>query len=80
MIIFKKEFPVQMDALSTWWNRSDKKEIFIQILVFFLFFGFSYEISGQLMGLPMGVAGIYILYDCVKRKSLEGHAGSVCRI
>ena len=61
-----------MDALSTWWNRSDKKEIFIQILVFFLFFGFSYEISGQMMGLPMGVAGIYILYDCIKRKSLEG--------
>ena len=61
-----------MDALSTWWNRSDKKEILIQILVFFLFFGFSYEISGQLMGLPMGVAGIYILYDCIKRKSLEG--------
>ena len=61
-----------MDALSTWWNHSDKKEKFIQILVFFLFYGFSYEISGQLMGLPMGVAGIYILYDCIKRKSLEG--------
>ena len=61
-----------MDFVSTWWNQTEKKEKFIQILVFFLFYGFSYEISGQLMGLPMGVAGIYILYDCIKRKSLEG--------
>ena len=61
-----------MDFVSTWWNQTEKKEKFIQILAFFLFYGFSYEISGQLMGLPMGVAGIYIIYDCIKRRSLEG--------
>ena len=56
----------------SWWNHTDRKEKFIQILVFFLIFGASLDLNGSLFGAPMGLAGFYILYDCIKRKSLAG--------
>lgn len=56
----------------SWWDHTDRKEKFIQILIFFLIFGASLDLNGSLFGAPMGLAGLYILYDCVKRKSLAG--------
>lgn len=61
-----------MDMLLSWWKHSDKKEKFIQILIFFLIFGCSLDIKGSLVGGPMALAGLYIIYDCFKRKSLAG--------
>lgn len=56
----------------SWWNHTDRKEKFIQILSFFLIFGASLDMNGSLFGAPMGLAGCFILYDCIKRKSLAG--------
>ena len=56
----------------SWWNQTERKEKFIQILTFFLFFGASLDLKGVLFGTPMTLAGLYIIYDCMKRKSLEG--------
>ena len=56
----------------SWWNHTDRKEKFIQILIFFLVFSASLDLKGSLFGVPMGLAGLYILYDCIKRKSLAG--------
>ena len=56
----------------SWWNHTDRKVKFIQILVFFLIFDGSLTQSSLLFGTPMSLAGLYILYDCVKRKSLAG--------
>ena len=56
----------------SWWNQTERKEKFIQILTFFLFFGASLDLKGVLFGTPMTLAGLYIIYDCIKRKSLAG--------
>lgn len=56
----------------SWWNHTERKEKFIQILVFFLIFGASLDLKGPLFGTPMSLAGLYIIYDCIKRRSLAG--------
>ena len=56
----------------SWWNHTERKEKFIQVLIFFLIFGASLDMNGSLFGAPMGLAGCFILYDCIKRKSLAG--------
>ena len=61
-----------MDMFSSWWNYTERKEKFIQILVFFLIFGASLDLKGWLFGTPMTLASLLIIYDCIKRKSLAG--------
>jgi len=56
----------------SWWNHTETKDKFLQILMFFLIFGASLDLRGSLFGVPMGLSGLYILYDCIKRKSLVG--------
>ena len=59
-----------MGFVSNWWNQTGKKEKFIQILVFFLILGASLDLKGWLFGTPMTLAFLFMIYDCVKRKSL----------
>ncbi len=54
----------------SWWNQTETKEKFIQILVFFLILGASLDLKGWLFGTPMTLAFLFMIYDCVKRKSL----------
>ena len=54
----------------SWRNQTETKEKFIQILVFFLILGASLDLKGWLFGTPMTLAFLFMIYDCVKRKSL----------
>lgn len=54
----------------SWWNQTERKEKFIQILVFFLFFGISLDLKNWLFGIPLILTGFLMINDCIKRKSL----------
>ena len=63
-----------MDLLSDWWKQTEPKQKMAQIIVFFMVFGFSTMITGASHGIPMGMAILYILYDCIQKRSLSGFA------
>ena len=63
-----------MDLLSDWWKQTEPKQKMAQIIVFFMVFGFSTMITGASHGIPMGLGIIYILYDCIQKRSLSGFA------
>ena len=63
-----------MQVLSDWWNQTEPKQKMAQVIVFFMVFGFSTMISGTSHGIPMGMGIIYILYDCIQKRSLSGFA------
>ena len=61
-----------MFSISSWWNHTPKQEKFVQFVVFLFVFGYSTDISGAMLGWPMGLAWLYIVYDCIKKRSLAG--------
>ena len=63
-----------MHFISDWWNQTAPKEKMAQIIVFFMVFGFSTMITGTSHGIPMGMGIIYIIYDCIQKRSLSGFA------
>ena len=63
-----------MDLLADWWKQTEPKQKMAQIIVFFMVFGFSTMITGTSHGIPMGMGIIYIIYDCVQKRSLSGFA------
>lgn len=63
-----------MNLLSDWWKQTEPKQKIAQIIVFFMVFGFSTMITGTSHGIPMGMGIIYILYDCIQKRSLSGFA------
>ena len=63
-----------MHLLSDWWKQTEPKQKMAEIIVFLMIFGFSTMISGSSHGVPMGMAIIYIIYDCVQKRSLSGFA------
>lgn len=63
-----------MHVLADWWKQTDPKQKMAQIIVFFMVFGFSTMISGTVHGIPMGMGILYILYDCIQKRSLSGIA------
>ena len=63
-----------MNLLSDWWKQTEPKQKIAQVIVLLMVFGFSTMISGSSHGIPMGMAIIYILYDCIQKRSLSGFA------
>ncbi len=63
-----------MHFISDWWKQTEPKQKMAQIIVFFMVFGFSTMISGTSHGIPMGIGIIYIIYDCIQKRSLSGFA------
>ena len=63
-----------MHVLSDWWNQTEPKQKMAQVIVFFMVFGFSTMISGTSHGIPMGMGILYIIYDCIQKRSLSGFA------
>ncbi len=63
-----------MHVLSDWWKQTEPKQKMAQIIVFFMVFGFSTMISGTSHGIPMGMGILYIIYDCIQKRSLSGFA------
>lgn len=63
-----------MQLLSDWWNQTEPKQKMAQVIVFFMVFGFSTMISGTSHGIPMGMGILYIIYDCIQKRSLSGFA------
>lgn len=63
-----------MQVLSDWWNQTEPKQKMAQVIVFFMVFGFSTMITGTAHGIPMGMGILYILYDCIQKRSLSGFA------
>ena len=63
-----------MNLLTDWWKQTDSKQKMAQVIVFFMVFGFSTMITGTSHGIPMGMGIIYIIYDCIQKRSLSGFA------
>ena len=63
-----------MHVLSDWWNQTEPKQKMAQVIVFFMVFGFSTMITGTSHGIPMGMGILYIIYDCIQKRSLSGFA------
>ena len=63
-----------MNLLSDWWKQTEPKQKIAQIIVFFMVFGFSTMITGTSHGIPMGMGILYIIYDCIQKRSLSGFA------
>ncbi|MBO5637308.1 MAG: O-antigen ligase family protein [Acidaminococcaceae bacterium] len=61
-----------MKELLAWWQETTKIEKIIQMLVFLLVFGYAGRGSGAYVSIPTGLAVAFILYDCVRKKSLAG--------
>lgn len=61
-----------MKELFAWWQETPKTEKIIQALVFLLVFGYAGRGSGAYVSIPTGLAVAFILYDCVRKKSLAG--------
>ncbi|MBO5604030.1 MAG: O-antigen ligase family protein [Acidaminococcaceae bacterium] len=59
-------------SLKNWLHAETKETIFINLIVFLLFFGISSNINNAYVSIPMGLAWFYLLYDSIKAKSLEG--------
>ena len=59
-------------SLKNWLHAETKETIFINLIVFLLFFGISSNINNAYVSIPMGLAWLYLLYDSIKAKSLEG--------
>jgi len=62
-----------MKFVSEWWKKTDKAERNIQGLVFLLTLAIcSYQ--SAFVSIAMGLAGVYIIADCIKKKSIRGFA------
>ncbi len=60
-----------MKFLSEWWSCANKAERSINILIFLLTLAVcSYQ--SAFVSIAMGIAGAYILADCIKKKSISG--------
>ena len=57
--------------MRTWWSQTDNTEKIIHILVFLLTLAVcSYQTA--FVSVVMGIAGVYIIVDCAKKKSIRG--------
>ena len=62
-----------MRFLSEWWNKTDKTERNIQALTFLLTFAIC-TYQSAFVSIVMGLAGVYIIADCIKTKGIRGFA------
>lgn len=58
--------------LKEWWQGNETETKTVQVIVFLLAFALSSDISNATVSAAMGLAGAYIVYDCVRKKSLSG--------
>ena len=57
--------------MRTWWNQSDNTEKTVNILAFLLTLAVcSYQ--SAFVSVAMGMAGVYVIIDCIKKKSIRG--------
>lgn len=62
-----------MNSVMEWWKKTDKTERNIQILTFLLTFAIC-TYQSAFVSIAMGMAGAYIIADCIKKKSIRGFA------
>lgn len=58
--------------LKEWWQGSGTETKTVQVIVFLLAFALSSDISNAAVSIAMGLAGVYIVADCIRKKSLAG--------
>lgn len=62
-----------MRLITDWWKQTSKTEKYVQIVTFLLFFSITCdEFSTALVSITTGMAWLFIIYDCIKTKSLQG--------
>lgn len=62
-----------MSLITDWWKQTTKTEKYVQVVTFLLFFSITCdEFSTALVSITTGMAWLFIIYDCVKAKSLQG--------
>ena len=64
-----------MKFMLEWWNKSDKTERNIQALAFLLTLAIC-TYQSAFVSIAMGLAGAYIIADCIKKKSIRGFASN----
>lgn len=58
-------------SIRNWWCFQDQKCILINVLAALVVFSASSDINNINIGISQGLAGAYILYHCIKHKSLQ---------
>jgi len=59
--------------ITDWWKQTTKTEKYVQVVTFLLFFSITCdEFSTALVSITTGMAWLFIIYDCIKTKSLQG--------
>ena len=62
-----------MSLITDWWKQTTKTEKYVQVVTFLLFFSITCdEFSTALVSITTGMAWLFIIYDCIKTKSLRG--------
>ena len=62
-----------MNLITDWWKQTPKTEKYVQTVAFLLFFSITCDdFSTALVSITTGMAWLFIIYDCVKTKSLKG--------
>ena len=58
-------------SIRDWWHAQDQNRIIVNVLAAFIVFSASSDINNINIGLSMGLAGAYIIYTCIKKRSLQ---------
>lgn len=62
-----------MRLITDWWKQTTKTEKYVQAVTFLLFFSITCdEFSTALVSITTGMAWLFIIFDCIKTKSLQG--------
>lgn len=58
-------------SIREWWRSRDPNSILVNVLAALIVFSASSDINNVNIGISLGLAGAYILYHCIKTRSLQ---------
>jgi hypothetical protein len=58
-------------SIREWWRSRDANSILVNVLAALIVFSASSDINNVNIGISLGLAGAYILYHCIKTRSLQ---------
>lgn len=60
-----------LTSIRNWWHAQDQNCIIVKVLAALIVFSASSDINNINIGISMGLAGAYIVYHCIKNRSLQ---------
>ena len=60
-----------LTSIRNWWRSQDSNSILVNVLAGLIVFSASSDVNNINIGISLGLAGAYILYHCIKTRSLQ---------